>query len=229
MHTTPEPPAGDLRSRYLADLRTRYLNAQLDGDRREALRLIAAGTRSLTPEAVQLQIIQEAQREIGRLWQENRITIAQEHMATAISQLALAQVYRDATAAPSNGKIVLVACVQGEQHAFPAQLVADRLDLEGFLVRFLGADVPTGGLLGMISELQPDLLALSCAMPFHLPALRDAVQRVRALPGPRLPILIGGNALAHSDGDREAYDVDGIGHSAVEMISLARKVLGLSA
>lgn len=225
MDTTPDKGA-DLRSRYLTDLRSRYLTAQLKGDRREALRLIGSA-HSLSPEAVQLQIIQEAQREIGRLWEENRITIAQEHMATAISQLALAQVYRDAEAAPTNGKIVLVACVQGELHAFPAQLVADRLDLEGFHVRFLGADVPTTGLLGMLADLQPDLLALSCAMPFHLPALREAVQRVRALPGPRLPILIGGNALTGLGAKSAAYDVEGIGHSAGEMVALARTVLGL--
>ncbi len=36
-------------------------------------------------------VIQKTQREIGRLWQENRITIADEHVATAISQLALAR------------------------------------------------------------------------------------------------------------------------------------------
>ncbi|HEX4384793.1 MAG TPA: cobalamin-dependent protein [Myxococcales bacterium] len=205
-------------------LRARYLAAQLKGDRREALRLIADEAGALGAEAMQLEVIQEAQREIGRLWEQNRITIAQEHMATAISQLALAQVYRDATAAPGNGKLVLVACVQGEQHAFPAQLVADRLELAGFDVRFLGADVPTSGLLEMIGQLEPDLLALSCAMPFHLPSLRDAVRRVRALPGPRLPILVGGNAVLTSS---PVDEVDGTGRDSNEMITLSRRLLGL--
>lgn len=205
-------------------LRTRYLAAQLKGDRREALRLISDEAGGLGSGEIQLEVIQEAQREIGRLWEENRITIAQEHMATAISQLALAQVYRDAKSEPSNGKLVLVACVQGEQHAFPAQLVADRLELSGFNVRFLGADVPTSGLLEMIEKLEPDLLALSCSMVFHVPSLRDAVKRVRALPGPRLPLLIGGNAILASNFSDE---VDGIGRDANEMISLTRKLLGM--
>jgi hypothetical protein len=30
---------------------------------------------------VQVEVIQAAQREIGRLWQENQISIAEEHMA----------------------------------------------------------------------------------------------------------------------------------------------------
>ena len=213
----------------IVGLRARYLAAQLNGDRREALRLIAAETasRALTPAQLSLGVIQEAQREIGRLWQENRITIAQEHMATAISQLALALVYRDSESAPPNGKMVLVACVAGEQHAFPAQIVADTLDLAGFGVRFLGSGVPIDSLLSMIEQLKPDLLALSCAMTFNLPALRETVLRVRQRPGPRLPILVGGNSLFFSPDLLSTLDADGSAGDAQELLARCNALLGL--
>src|SRR5262249_4416722 len=103
--TTARPALGELRARYLA--------AQLAGSRREALRLVldeglARGVPALD---VELEVIQEAQREIGRLWQENAITVAEEHMATAISHMALSHLYEHAPRASTNGKKVLVACV----------------------------------------------------------------------------------------------------------------------
>lgn len=165
MQSEPQPSCD------LATLRARYLAAQLAGDRREALRLlIEEGLKcGASVEDVQLRVIQEAQREIGVLWQENRISIAEEHMATAISSLALAHVFQHASSRPANGRKVVVACVDGELHDFPARLVADALDLEGFDVRFLGASVPVEALLAVLAKEQPDLLALSVTMSFNVP------------------------------------------------------------
>ena len=79
----------------LDTLSARYLDAQLAADRAEAVRVIledglAAGA---SVSDLLIRVILPAQREIGRLWQENRITIADEHVATAISQLVVAQLY----------------------------------------------------------------------------------------------------------------------------------------
>jgi methanogenic corrinoid protein MtbC1 len=213
----------------IAQIRSRYLAAQLAGDRRRALEFLAEGTREygLSAVQVQLEVIQEAQREIGKLWQENRITIAQEHMATAISQLALAQSFQSAPSAAPNGRRVLIACVEGEMHEFPTQLAADTLDLAGFEVRFLGANVPTDSLLVMIDRVAPEVLALSCAMAFNVPALRETIRRVRARPGPRLPVLVGGNALAWSPELATSVGADGFGSDALALLSETRRVLGM--
>jgi methanogenic corrinoid protein MtbC1 len=160
-------PSGD----RLAELKARFVNAQLAGNRHEAIRVVLddgmAGGASV--QELQLSVIQEAQREIGRLWQDNRISVAQEHMATAISHMALARLYDEAAREPANGKVVLVACVQGELHDFPARLIADALDLVGFDVRYLGADVPTDTLLERVAEIQPDMVALSATMDSTCP------------------------------------------------------------
>ncbi|HTV24253.1 MAG TPA: B12-binding domain-containing protein, partial [Polyangiaceae bacterium] len=144
--------AGSLTdSRSPGSLCASYLRAQLGGDRREALRLIVEDGLKRGLSCLDIhKVIQHAQNEIGRLWQEDRITIAQEHMATAISQVVLSHVYQYADAPVPNGKRVLVACVEGELHDFPSRLVADALDLAGFEVRYLGANTPTKHLLAMV-------------------------------------------------------------------------------
>jgi methanogenic corrinoid protein MtbC1 len=212
----------------LSAIRERYLAAQLRGDRREALKIVvdeglASGATVLE---LQEQVIQGAQREIGRLWQENVLSIAQEHMATAISNLALAQLFERATPAPRNGKRILVACVEGEQHEFPARLVADALDLAGFGVRFIGANVPSDSLLEMIAFDQPDLVALSATMSFHGPAMRSVVARIRHA-HPRMPIAVGGGACIWLQGI--ALDADASARTASELVEVARRILQVRA
>ena len=212
------------------DLKQRYLAAQLGGNRREALRLVIDEGigRGASPLEVQLEVIQAAQREIGRLWQESAISIAHEHMATAISNTALAHLYDCSPRAPSNGKKVLVACVDGELHDFPARLVSDALDLAGFEVRYLGASVPADDLLALIDEERPDLLALSVTMEFNLPSLRTTVEKVRTATRGALPIAIGGGCAGGS-GIADELRADATGSDASETVAAARRLLGVAA
>jgi MerR family transcriptional regulator, light-induced transcriptional regulator len=210
-------------------LRDRYLTAQLAGNRREAIRLVIdeGVNRGHSVGELQLRVVQDAQREIGRLWQEDRISIAQEHMATAISHVVLAQLYQQAPSARPNGKRVLVACVEGELHDFPSRLVSDALELAGFDVRFLGANVPTDSLLTMLETERPDLLALSVTMTFHLPALREVVRRVRER-CPGLPIAVGGHACTWSREIARDLRADLTACDAYELVDGARRVLGMA-
>ena len=181
----------------LATLRDRYLAAQLAGDRREALRLVmedGVGQGVPVP-ALHLEVIQPAQVEIGRLWQENAITVADEHLATAISQLVVSHLYRHLPPAVPNGKRALVACAEGELHEMGARIAADFLEMAGFDVRFLGANVPADSVGAMVRTARPDLVVLSAATSFCFPGLRRTVAAVRAAGGPRLPILVGGSAF----------------------------------
>lgn len=206
----------------------RYLAAQLGGNRREALRLVVEEGLEHGLDVLEIHtVVQAAQREIGRLWQLDRISIAQEHMATAISHVVLSHVYQYATPPAPNGRKVLVACVEGELHDFPARLVADALDLAGFEVRYLGASVPTDSLMRMLDQEQPDLLALSVTMTFNVMALRTAVARVREHTQGSLPIAVGGNACAWARDLAAEVGADITGFDAPELVAAACKRLGV--
>ena len=113
-------------------------------------------------------------------------------MATAISQLALADLFQREQPPMPNGRKIIVACVRdGELHDFPARMVADELDVAGFDVRFLGASVPIDSLVSFIARENPDLLVLSATMPFHADNVRTAVAQVRRLArGCRSPLAV---------------------------------------
>lgn len=213
----------------LSTLRAQYLAAQLRGDRREALRVVIAEgfERGITASTLSQHVIGEAQREIGERWQKNEIGIADEHMATAISNLVLAQLYERAERAPSNGKMVLVSCVEGELHELPARLVADSLDNAGFHVRYLGASMPIPSLLQMIKSYGPDMIALSATMSFHASALRETVVRVREA-HPNLFIAVGGGACVWDTNLAKETGANMTATNASELVSAARAALGVN-
>ena len=71
-----------------------YLEALRAGDRRRAFGVVdGARAAGLDLGAIYMEVFQPALREIGRLWQENAITVADEHLATAITQAAMARLY----------------------------------------------------------------------------------------------------------------------------------------
>jgi methanogenic corrinoid protein MtbC1 len=213
-----------------AEVAARYLDALLVRDRNAAVRAaIDDGlTRGLSVPDLYLGVIQPAQHRVGELWQENRLTVAHEHVATAISQLVMALAYPSLPREPSNGKRALVACVDDEIHDLGARMIADFYEMAGFDVRYLGANLPTSSLLDMVREEQPDLVILSVTMAFHLEAARETVRLLREAGGDRLRVALGGQAFAGAPDLPAQFGADVHGQTAAESVVAARRVLGLA-
>jgi methanogenic corrinoid protein MtbC1 len=176
-------------------LRDAFLNAQLAGDRRQSIRVMDEGLGSgMSVKDLHLGVIQDAQYQVGRLWERNEITVAREHVASAIAQLALAHLYPHLPRDAANGWRVLLACPTGEQHELPARLASDFMEMAGFEVTFTGADTPESAVLEGLRETDAHVLALSITVTHHWPALERTVHGVKAaLPAVRL--VVGGRAV----------------------------------
>ncbi|MFD7099309.1 cobalamin B12-binding domain-containing protein, partial [Streptomyces xanthophaeus] len=146
-----------------------------------------------TPQVVLLDVIARVQGRVGEQWAANRISVAQEHAATAINERAMAVVaeHPAARTEPSRGRVV-VACVDGEWHGLPARLLAEVLKLRGWHVDHLGAHVPTPHLIAYIHRTGPDLVALSSSMPTRLPTAHATITACQAA---GTPVLVGGAAF----------------------------------
>ncbi len=146
-----------------------------------------------------VDLFQAALYEIGQRWQRNEISVADEHMATAIVQYVLAQVYeRLPIPSPTKGRM-LVAGVAGELHQLGANIVADVLEAHGWDVRFLGTNVPTSGLLSAIEEHRPHVVGLSLTMLTNMAQFRETVATIRAHAPDACPkIVVGGRAFARA-------------------------------
>ncbi len=211
----------------VSDLRERYLRALLNGDRREAVRLVIEDGvgAGISTRDLQHGVIAAAQHEIGRLWQLNLVTVAREHMASAITQLALASLFERSVPDAAVGKRVVVACVEGELHDLPGRLVADTLELAGFDVEFLGANVPVSTLCDRVVSTKPDLVCLSVTMSFHIGALRSSIMELRTRSS--TPLMIGGHAVGWSAELARELDVLVSGATPDTIVQQARAATGL--
>ncbi|MBM7167685.1 cobalamin-dependent protein [Streptomyces sp. G44] len=152
----------------------------------------------LPAQEVLLELIAPVQRRVGEEWAANRLTVAQEHAASAINDRAIAALsHRTATAtaagtgAAGKGRVV-VACVDGEWHGLPARLLSEVLKLRGWTVDHLGAQVTTDHLIEHIHQTGPDLVALSSSIATRLPTAHAAITAVQAT---GTPVLVGGAAF----------------------------------
>ncbi|MGQ9591921.1 MAG: cobalamin B12-binding domain-containing protein, partial [Planctomycetota bacterium] len=152
-----------------------YLVALLEGDRKRARDLVLERARAGTPAAeLYLEVLAPAEEEIGRMWQANEITVAEEHFATATTEMVAAQVAALAPERPSNGKTVLAAAAPGNRHDLGLRMLAHLFEIEGWRTIYLGADAPIPDLLDAIASFRPDLLALSAALAVQVPAVKAA-------------------------------------------------------
>lgn len=170
----------------------------LVGARQRALVVCRAGlARGRGSVDLSVRLIQPALYEIGRRWEQHRITVAQEHRATAICQHILAVMLADAKAPRRLSGRVLLACVEGNQHSVGLQMVADAIEAAGWGADFLGADVPTPDLLRAVLRTRPHLIAISASMSCHVTAVIRAIGVIRQrFPTQPPTIAVGGRAFA---------------------------------
>ncbi len=139
-------------------------------------------------------------QEVGRLWETNQISVAREHLTTALTERLMALVAPEIFSGEHIDRTAIVACSANELHQVGGRMVADTLEMNRWHAFFLGADTPLDDLISMIREKSPDLLALSVAIPWNLPVVEEAIRRIRG-DYPELPILLGGQAFRRGGGD----------------------------
>jgi methanogenic corrinoid protein MtbC1 len=180
-----------------AALRQEYLKEVLAGKRKAALEMIMDAYRGGYPiPGIYMDVFQEALYEIGRLWEANRITVADEHMGTAITQYVMSNLYQHLEiSGMKRGRLVMTG-VQGELHQVGANMVADVLEADGWDVIFLGTNVPEEGVIQSIRQHRADLFGISSTMLFNIPKVIRLVEAARTELGDSAPrILLGGGAF----------------------------------
>jgi MerR family transcriptional regulator, light-induced transcriptional regulator len=206
MNDPPANPGPDLKGPSDSDTARRRSDQALEANSRrygDALRAAdgAAAERvaleclqeGVAIETLYARVIAPAMWRIGCLWVEGAITIADEHLATAITHRVMASAYGASfgRAVARPGRIML-AVVEGQRHALGLRMAADVLELGGYEVNYLGADVPPEALVEAVESRRPDLVGLSSTLDPAPDALLAALSRLRAH-FPDTPIMVGGH------------------------------------
>jgi methanogenic corrinoid protein MtbC1 len=201
----------------------RYTDALLGGDRRTASRIVMEALENKMPvKDIYLEVFQQSQYEVGRLWLNNEISVATEHFCSASTQTIMAQMYPYIFSTNRIGKTLVAACVGGELHELGIRMVTDFFEMGGWDTYYLGANTPAASIIKAIEENEANMVALSAAMPYHRSLLRETIRKIReSATGKNMKIMIGGNAM-NSFGDRWSdFDADGYAPNASDAVKEA--------
>ena len=173
------------------------MDAVLEPNGRRARALVEHACESgASVRRIYLEVLQPAMQEIGSRWEAAGVSVAQEHLATQITQAVLARLaLRLTDGVPAgHGRKAIVSCSPGERHVLGGQMVADFLEADGWEVLALGADTPPEDLARLAASERVDVVALSTALPAHLLAAGRTCGQLRRLDAPPF-VVIGGQAF----------------------------------
>jgi methanogenic corrinoid protein MtbC1 len=169
-----------------------YLRALLARDAPAARALVdeaLAGGASIVD--VYVGVFQPALYAVGDAWACDRVSVAGEHVATAVTESIMGELSPRLRAEPRDGRLAVVACTPEERHCIGIRMVRDLLEADGWEVLELGACTPAGDLAQLVSEECPDAVALSTSTAGRLPGIEEMLRALDAV-RPRPLIVVGG-------------------------------------
>jgi len=202
-----------------------YLESLLEGRRQDASQLIRRAVEDgVGVKDVYLHVFQRSQYEIGRRWQTNLVSVAQEHYCTAATQLIMSQLYPYIFSTAKNGLAMVGSCIAGDLHEIGVRMVSDFFEMEGWDTFYLGANTPTSDLIRALEEREADVLAVSATMSFHVRGVTELIAAVRSrLSG--VKVLVGGYPFNVDPDLWRRIGADGSARDAQEAIELAGRLV----
>jgi len=210
----------------LANLANSYLQALLSVDRDEARKLVrSAIQRGTRVQDVYRYVFEPVQREVGRLWQMNHISVAQEHFCTASTEMLMGELRRELEQSDRGPHFFLGTCVAGAQHSVGIRMLSELLESNGWKVYFTGANTPTASLVELIGKFQIDVLGISAATAMDLPQVRRLVEAVRSSGKKKTRIMVGGRVFNEVKGLWKKVGADAWAKDALTGVNVAYKLM----
>jgi methanogenic corrinoid protein MtbC1 len=210
----------------LGDAAEEYTRLLLAHDRFSAAQLVTNLVKQGVPvKDIYTHVFQYSLYKVGRLWQTNEVTIAQEHFFTAATQMIMSQLYPYIFNSNRIGKRMVAASVDTNMHDIGIRMVADFFEMAGWDTYYLGGNTPPETIIEALDINQPHLLALSATMSQQIGMVQSTITHIRALTAFKgLKILVGGHPFNIVPNLWQKVGADGCAKSADEAVQLAHRL-----
>jgi len=208
-------PSPDLRRHHATMFRRRATSGDANGAWAVVSEAMAAGA---TPSEVHLSVIGPAMTEVGELWSNGDLTIAEEHRASAVAIRTVGRMTPMFRRKGRSRMQVIVGSVSGDMHHLPSAMLADLLSARNFEVMDLGGNTPAE--VFVVTALEVDaavVIGMAGATAAATAELQIAVAHVRAAL-PETPMFIGGQAAQMLVGAVDGVKVTASAQDAVDLV-----------
>lgn len=142
------------------------------------------------------RLLGSAMRHIGELWENNMISVADEHLASGVCDWMLEKL------SPIPGEHrrfrAMLLCPEGEQHDLGLKMCAGIFREHDWSTRYYGPNLPLEYAMAGALGYKPDVIALSFTMQHQIVQLRAYVEAFLQLM-PQPAVLIGSRLVGELD------------------------------
>ncbi len=205
------------------NLLTRYMDPLLSGRRKVCREIVLDALDSgVEPKALYQDLIWPALENVDKLYREDRINKAEEHMATRINRTVADHLQSRLDRSKTLDKRIIITCADGEPEEISAQMCADLFESDGWDVYFLGGGIPQDEVTSLVGQLQPDMLMIVGSKPTDAPIVRQMIDTIREIDAcPKMNVLVSGGVFNRAVGLWKEVKADFFASTASEALEIA--------
>lgn len=172
-----------------------YLNALLDYDKKQCARIVTNLLEEKVPvKEIYLNLFQRSMYRIGQMWEKERCSIVDEHLAAKITESLIELTVSLSHPIENVNKNVVITCTDKEYHQLGAKMVAAFFEVQGWDTLYFGSAIPLNGILYLLHKKYFDVVGISVNFYMNLTRLSKLISLIKEdLPAQK--IIIGGQAL----------------------------------
>ncbi len=212
----------------VAKLALQYMQKVLEGNGREALQLVVDAHQKGMSLANTYQALMMAQREIGRMWHQSEVNIAEEHYVTLTTERTMSVLAYQAERQPARAWTVVAAAVAHNSHDLGVRAVSDFFEFDGWRAVCMGGDLPAKDIADAVQFFSAHLVLLSATLTTQLKAVREAIEAIRTAKAD-CRIMVGGPAFFDAPDLWRQLGADGYAESPLDAVRVANQLMDSSA
>ncbi|GEL09209.1 cobalamin B12-binding domain-containing protein [Salisediminibacterium halotolerans] len=163
----------------------------LEGKEDEAFDAVKAYQETYSEIEMLEEFITPAMYEVGFLWEANKISVADEHLATGICDFVLTAAVKPRAKTNSSGKTIVLFGAENEEHYLGLKMVAAVFRVNGWQVYNMGPNMPIADAIAGVKRWEPDVVGVSTGFAPNEERTERYLNRLMAA-SPKTEIILGG-------------------------------------
>lgn len=150
----------------------RLLQAFIAKDTQTADQILGEALATASPETLITDVIAPVLSNIGHAWENDKISVAVEHLATNFLRHRL-MLWMISSPPTRSGSPIVMACAPGEWHEMGLLILATLLRRRRWPIAYLGQSMPLYDLSHFVKEIRPEIIVLVAMTPESAQGLKD--------------------------------------------------------
>ena len=216
------------KNKVYSDLTEKYFDYLIKPDKKKAFNLILQQMNKdnkIDINQIYMKILEPALKKIGHLWEINKVSVDQEHIASEITTQIIYQLHSYFPHHYKNHKTMIGLTAGGELHEIGIKMVTDLLELNGWHTFYLGTNTPISSIIKAVHKYNPDLIAISATMSYHINSVENIITSIKNETSGEIKFMVGGQVFNLEPNLWKKVKADGLATNAEKAVKIANQLV----